>query len=94
MNETLSASNQQTSPSNMCPTWANSATRRNTGSVHPVHPVQPFLKNYKINEKARHRAKATQVLSPRKLFVKIPWTGWTCQIRLVFQCLTRTLPWT
>ena len=88
MSETLSASNQQASPSNVRPTWSNPATRRNTGSVQPVQPVQPFLKSYKINKKAPPGVRAAQISSPRKLFMKIPWTGWTCRIRHVFQHLT------
>jgi len=50
MSEALPASNVQVFASNVRPTWPRSETRRNTGSVRPVQPVQPFFKSYKINK--------------------------------------------
>jgi hypothetical protein len=70
MSETLSASNQQASPSNLRPTWANSVTRRNTSSVHPVQPVQPFLESYKINKTKRAPCESGSDFLAQKTFLR------------------------
>jgi hypothetical protein len=70
MSETLSASNQQASPSDMRPPWSNPTTRRNTGSVHPVQPVQPFLESYKINKKAHLPCESGSDFLAQKTFLR------------------------
>jgi len=47
MSELWSPSNVQMRASRGRPAWSNSEARRNTGSVQPVQPVQPFLENNK-----------------------------------------------
>jgi hypothetical protein len=94
MSKVESLSNVQVIAPKVRPTCASSVPRRNSGSVQPVQPVQPFLESYKINKKGNPSCEYVGRYIPRKLFSIIPWTGWTGQIRIIYQWFMGITRWT